>query len=61
VQALAKAYAALPKEPTVAFHYARALAADGDPAQAQTVLLTITDLAFPEQVQAQELLKQLAP
>ncbi len=61
VQALAKAYAALPKEPTVAFHYARALAADGNPAQAHTVLLPITDLAFPEQAQAQELLKQLAP
>jgi len=61
VQALAKAYAALPTEPTVAFHYARALAADGDPAQARTVLLTITDLAFPEQGQAQELLRQLAP
>jgi cellulose synthase operon protein C len=60
-QAAAKAYAALPQEPTVAFHYARALAAGGDPAQAHTVLLTITELAFPEQAQAQELLRQLAP
>jgi len=60
-QILVKAYAALPSEPTVAFHYARALAADGDPTQAQTVLLPITDLAFPEQAQAQELLRQLAP
>jgi len=56
---LAAAYAAIPGNATVGFHYASALAAVGKGAEARRVLLEIAQKSFPEQEEARALLERL--
>jgi cellulose synthase operon protein C len=59
VEALAKAHADS-ANPTIAFHYARALAKAGEAATARRLLLELQALSFPEKAEADALLAQLA-
>ena len=58
---LQAAYQSRPTDASIAYHYARALAATGEPARARQVLLQIRAHRFPEQAAAIELLDRLQP
>jgi Flp pilus assembly protein TadD len=55
---LAKAHLATP-DPSIAYRYAKALAATGDPAQARRVLLQNATRSYPEKAEADALLRSL--
>jgi len=55
---LGKAHLATP-DPSIAFRYAKALVATGDPDQARRILLQNADKSYPEQAEAEELLRSL--
>ena len=57
-RALAKAALFAPKNPTIAFHHARALIAAGERERARAVLLPVLGQPFPEEEAARSLLAQ---
>lgn len=59
-EVLAPAYAALPENPTLGFHYASALAAVGREKEARGILLELVQRPFAEQEEARSLLARLS-
>jgi predicted Zn-dependent protease len=60
VPVLAGAFAAASGNPTIAFHYASALAEAGKDAEARRILLELGEKSFPEREQAKDLLTRLS-